>query len=76
MFFFGQAWLKVAVLVFILHFPIDFIRCQIEIKILGAGGLNFHETLAYFLGRRNDALKPILSVPPFANEKYPIKELC
>jgi hypothetical protein len=55
MFFVGQAWLKAAVLVFFLHFSIDFIRCQIEMKIFGSGGLNFHKTLAYFLGRRHDA---------------------
>ena len=27
-------------------------------KVFGAGGLNFHETLAYFIGKRNDAGKP------------------
>jgi hypothetical protein len=54
MFFVGQAWLKVAVLVFFFHFSIDFIRCQIELKVFGTGGLNFHKTLAYFLGKRND----------------------
>ena len=58
MFFFGETWLKVAVLVFCFHFSIDFIRCQIEMKVFGAGGLNFHKTLAYFFSKRNDKDKP------------------
>ena len=58
MFFVGQAWLKVAVFVFIFHFLIDFIRCQIEMKVFGSGGLNFHKTFAYLIGKRNDAGKP------------------
>lgn len=58
MFFVGQVWLKAAVLVFFLHFSIDFIRCQIEMKIFGSGGLNFHETFAYLIGKRNDPEKP------------------
>ena len=43
---------------FILHFSIDFIRCQIEMKVFGSGGLNFHKSLAYFFGMRNDNDKP------------------
>ena len=58
MFFVGQALLKVAVLVFIFHFSIDSIRCQIEMKVFGSGGLNFHKTFAYLIGKRNDAGKP------------------
>ena len=57
-FFFGQTWLKMAVLVFFFHFSIDFIRCQIEMKVFGSGGLNFHKTFAYLIGKRNDAGKP------------------
>jgi len=48
----------VAVLVFFFHFSIDFIRCQIEMKVFGSGGLNFHKTLAYLIGKRNDAGNP------------------
>ena len=58
LFLVGQAWLKVAALVFLFHFFIDFIRCQIEMKVFGSGGLNFHKTLAYFLDTRNDDDKP------------------
>ena len=43
---------------FILHFSIDFIGCQIEMKVFGTGGLNFHKTFAYLIGKRNDAKKP------------------
>ena len=31
----GQNWLKAALLVFALHFFIDFVRCRLEIKLFG-----------------------------------------
>ena len=54
----GYPWLKVALLVFVLHFLIDFIRCQVDMKLFGIGGLNFSETLSYALGVRRDDKKP------------------
>jgi hypothetical protein len=54
----GLSWLSAASLVFIFHFLIDFLRCRIEIRLFGAGGLNFADTLAYFLGTKNDPGKP------------------
>ena len=54
----GGHWLKAAILVFSLHLFIDFTRCQLEMRVFGAGGLNFQETMAYFLGIRNDNRKP------------------
>ena len=58
LFFVDLPWVKGASLVFSLHFLIDIIRCRIEIRLFGAGGLNFTDTLAYFLGTKNDPGKP------------------
>ncbi len=55
---FELPWLQMGSLVFGFHFLIDFLRCRIEIRLFGAGGLNFGKTLAYFIGTKNDPDKP------------------
>ncbi len=58
LFFVDMPWVKGASLVFSLHFLIDIIRCRIELRLFGAGGLNFTKTLAYLLGTKNDSGRP------------------
>ena len=36
----GRLWLKGAVLVFSLHFAIDFLRCRAEMKLFGSGRIH------------------------------------
>lgn len=36
----GKLWLKGAVLVFSLHFAIDFLRCRAEMKLFGSGRIH------------------------------------
>lgn len=54
----GAAWLKAAALVYLFHFGIDFIRCKVDMRLFGQGGLDFHQSLNYLLGRRDDAGNP------------------
>ena len=44
LFFGGRFWLKGALLVFVLHFLIDFIRCRIEIRLFGPGRIYVKRT--------------------------------
>lgn len=47
----GQSWLQAGVLVFVFHSVIDLLRCKVDMKLFGVGGLEFHRSLAYLMGR-------------------------
>ena len=54
----GRLWLRAALLVFALHFIIDYIRCKVEIRLFGPGRLLLRrsEFLALILGNKKDNL--------------------
>ncbi len=60
---FGGPWLKAALLVLVLHFFIDFLRCKVEIRLYGPGRLHVKrsELLAWISGNSKDPEKMKLS---------------
>lgn len=63
MFVFGELWLKAALLVFALHFLIDFLRCRTEIRLFGSDRIYVKrsELVAWISGDRKDQEKMRLS---------------
>ena len=54
----GRLWLRAALLVFALHFIIDYIRCKVEIRLFGPGRLLLRrsEVIAWIWGANKDRL--------------------
>jgi hypothetical protein len=54
----GRLWLRAALLVFALHFIIDYIRCKVEIRLFGPGRLLLRrsEIIAWIQGTNKDQL--------------------
>jgi hypothetical protein len=60
---FGGPWLKAAMLVLILHFMIDFLRCRVEMRLYGPGRLYVKrsELFAWISGKSKDPEKMKIS---------------
>ncbi len=54
----SRLWLRAALLVFALHFIIDYIRCKVEIRVFGPGRLLLRrsEVIAWIWGTNKDQL--------------------
>jgi len=60
---FGGPWLKAALLVFVAHFLIDFLRCRVEIKLFGPDRIYVKrsELIAWVSGKAKDREKMRIS---------------
>lgn len=60
---FGGRWLEAALLVLVLHFLIDFLRCRVEMRLYGPGQLHVKrsELIAWISGNSKDPDKMKLS---------------
>ena len=50
----GGLWIRAAILVFVVHFLIDFIRCRFEIKVYGPSRLHVkrYQLFLWIIGRK------------------------
>jgi len=55
----GKLWIKGALLVLVLHFAIDFLRCRVEVKLYGPGRIHVKrsELIGWISGRNKEAEK-------------------
>ena len=59
LFVLGKLWIKGALLVLVLHFAIDFLRCRVEVKLYGPGRIHVKrsELIGWISGKNRDAEK-------------------
>ena len=59
----GRLWLKGGLLVFSLHFAIDFVRCRVEMRLYGAGRIHVKrsELVAWVSGKGGNPEKMRMS---------------
>ena len=59
----GKLWIKGALLVLVLHFAIDFLRCRVEVKLYGPGRIHVKrsEFIAWISGENREAEKMQMS---------------
>jgi hypothetical protein len=55
----GKLWLKGALLVLVLHFAIDFLRCRVEVKLYGPGRIYVKrsEVIGWISGKNREGEK-------------------
>jgi len=55
----GKLWIKGALLVLVLHFAIDFLRCRVEVKLYGPGRIHVKrsELIGWISGKNKEAEK-------------------
>ena len=63
LFILGRLWLKGALLVLAIHFGIDFLRCRVEMRLLGPGRIHVKrsELFAWISGNSRDQEKMQMS---------------
>ena len=59
----GKLWLRGALLVLVLHFAIDFLRCRVEVRLYGPGRIYVKrsELIGWILRKKREAEKMKLS---------------
>lgn len=59
----GRLWLKGALLVLVVHFSIDFLRCRVEMRLFGPGRIHVKrsELFAWISGNSGDQKKMQMS---------------